>query len=67
MISEDRMMNSIKVEDNNVGLLFEQVLGQMVDQCIASKTLDKHQVVVVLEDMIQMVERGTLGSTLENI
>jgi len=61
------MMNSINVEDDNVALLFEQVMGQMVDRCITTRAIGKHQIVVVLEDMIQMIERGTLGNTLENI
>jgi hypothetical protein len=61
------MMNSFNVEDDNVALLFEQVVGQMVDHCIATGTMNKNQVVVVLEDMIQLVERGTLSTTLENI
>jgi hypothetical protein len=61
------MMNSINVEDDNVAVLFEQVMGQMVDRCISSGAIDKQQVVVVMEEMIQMIERGTLGSTLENI
>jgi len=60
-------MSGINVEDGNVAILFEQVVGQMVNQCIATGTMDKNQVVVVLEDMIQLVERGTLSSTLENI
>ena len=59
-------MNSINVEDNNVGLLFEQVMGEMISQCIASGTMNKQDVVVVLEDMIQLVERGTLASALES-
>ena len=61
------MMNSFNVEDDNVALLFEQVVGQMVDHCIATGTMNKNQVVVVSEDMIQLVERGTLSTTLENI
>ena len=60
-------MNSINVEDDNVALLFEQVVGQMINQCITTGTMNKNQVVVVLEDMIQLVERGTLTSALENI
>ena len=61
------MMNSINIEDDNVALLFEQVVGQMVNKCIATGTMNKNQVVLVLEDMIQLVERGTLSSALENI
>ena len=61
------MMNSINVEDDNIAMLFEQVMGQMVDRCITTGAIGKHQIVVVLEEMIQMIERGTLGDTLENI
>ena len=61
------MMNSINVKDDNIGMLFEQVIGQMIERCITAGTMDKHQVVVVLEDMIQMIERGTLSNTLESI
>jgi hypothetical protein len=61
------MMNSINVEDDNIAMLLEQVIGQMVERCIAAGTMDRHQVVVVLEDMIQMIERGTLSNTLESI
>ena len=61
------MMNSLNVEDDNIALLFEQVIGQMIDHCITNGTMDKQQVVVVLEDMVQMVERGTLGSALQGI
>jgi hypothetical protein len=61
------MMNIMNVEDEDIPVLFEQVMGQMIDRCIAVGTMSKHQVVTVLEDMIQMIERGTLGSALDNI
>ena len=57
----------MNVEDDNIALLFEQVMGQMVDRCITTGAIGKHQIVVVLEEMIQMIERGSLGDTLENI
>ncbi len=60
-------MNSINVEDDNVGLLFEQVVGQMADQCITIGTMSKHQVVVIFEELIQMIERGTLANNLRNV
>jgi hypothetical protein len=63
------MMNtqSVDLEGDNLGHLFEQVLAQIVGRCIQSGSIDKHQMVVLLEDMIQQVERGTLNSSLNNI
>jgi hypothetical protein len=63
------MMNtrSINIEDNNTAMLFEQVMGQMIEQCIQTGMMSKLQVVTLLEDMIQQVERGTLSSTMDNI
>jgi hypothetical protein len=63
------MMNirSINVDDHNPLGLFEQVLGQMVEQSIQTRLLTKHQVVILLEDMIQQVERGTLTSSLDTV
>jgi hypothetical protein len=58
---------SINVEDNNPSVLLEQVLGQMVDRCIQSRVISKQQVVVLLEDLIQHVERGTLASVLDSV
>jgi len=58
---------SIGVEDNNPAVLLEQVLGQMVERCIQSRVISKHQVVVLLEDLIQQVERGTLADMLDRV
>jgi uncharacterized lipoprotein YajG len=63
------MMNtrSINIEDNNSAVLFEQVFGQMIEQGIQTGMITKQQIVVLLEDMIQSVERGTLSSTLNSV
>lgn len=58
---------SINIEDNNPSTLFEQVMGQMVEQCIHTGLMSKQEIVVILEDMIQQVERNTLGSTLDKL
>jgi hypothetical protein len=58
---------SISIEDNNPSVLLEQVLGQMVERCIQSGVISKQQVVVLLEDLIQQVERGTLASILDSV
>lgn len=60
------MMNdqSARPEDNDGVILFEQVVGQILEQSIATNLLSKDQVVSLLEDMIQQVERGTLTNTL---
>jgi len=61
------MMNdqTVKIEDNDGVILFEQVVGQIVEQSIQTGLLSKAQVVGLLEDMIQQVERGTLTNTLD--
>ena len=63
------MMNdqSVKIEDNDGVILFEQVVGQIIEQSIQTGLLSKPQVVGLLEDMIQQVERGTLTSTLDSL
>jgi hypothetical protein len=58
---------SINIEEHDTGMLFEQVIGQVVERCIGTGLMSKQQVVVLLEDMIQQVERGTLSSTLDRI
>jgi hypothetical protein len=59
--------HSINIEDTNTALLFEQVMGQMVEQCMQTGIMTKQQIVNIMEDMIQQVERGTLSSTLDRI
>jgi hypothetical protein len=63
MISSQR----VSVEDKNPSVLMEQVLGQMVERCIQSGVISKQQVVVLLEELIQHVERGTLASVLDSV
>lgn len=58
---------SFNIEDNNTAMLFEQVIGQIVEQCVQTGIMSKHQIVNILEDMIQQIERGTLSSTLDTI
>jgi hypothetical protein len=58
---------SINIEDNNTALLFEQVMGQMVEQCIQAGIMNRQQIVNIMEELIQQVERGTLSSTLDSI
>lgn len=62
------MMNtrSVNIEDDNSALLFEQVMGQMIEQCIQTGIISKHDTVNFLEEMIQQIERGTLSTTLDS-
>ncbi len=43
---------------------FEEVLGLMINRSIQTGIMEKKDVVVLLEDMIQQVERGTLDTIL---
>lgn len=62
------MMNNQTVDIESDGLvLFEQVVGQIIEQSIQTGLLGKDQVVGLLEDMIQQVERGTLTNTLNSL
>ncbi len=45
--------------------VFEQVLGHMIKRCIESGMIRKDEMTIMLEDMIQSVERGTLKTALE--
>ena len=58
---------SVNIENDNTALLFDQVMAQMVERCIRTGLMSRQQVVNLLEDMIQQVERGTLSSKLDNI
>lgn len=61
-------MNNQTVDIESDGLvLFEQVVGQIIEQSIQTGLLGKDQVVGLLEDMIQQVERGTLTNTLNSL
>lgn len=46
--------------------IVEQVFGHMVRKSVDSGIVRKGEMVVILEDMIQSLERGTLAVTLEN-
>lgn len=44
---------------------FEQVFGEMIQRSIERGLIEKKEMIVMLEDMIQSVERGTLAVALE--
>lgn len=46
--------------------IVEQVVGHMVRKSVDSGIVRKDEMVVILEDMIQSLERGTLAIVLEN-
>ena len=46
--------------------IVEQVVGHMVGKSVDSGIVRKDEMVVILEDMIQSLERGTLAVVLEN-
>ena len=46
--------------------IVEQVVGHMVRKSVDSGIVRKEEMVVILEDMIQSLERGTLAVVLEN-
>ena len=44
----------------------EQVFGHMIQRSIETGLMEKGEMIVMLEDMIQSVERGTLSVALDN-
>lgn len=46
--------------------MVEQLVGHMIQRSIETGMVKKSEMVVMLEDMIQSVERGTLAAALEN-
>jgi hypothetical protein len=46
--------------------MVEQVVGQMVQKSVENGIVRKAEMVLILEDMIQSLERGTLAVALEN-
>ena len=46
--------------------LVEQVVGQMVQKSVETGIVRRGEMVLILEDMIQSLERGTLAVALEN-
>jgi hypothetical protein len=45
----------------------EQVVGHMVQKSVESGIVRRAEMVLILEDMIQSLERGTLAVALENV
>jgi hypothetical protein len=46
--------------------MIEQVVGHMIQKSVETGIVRKDEMVVILEDMIQSLERGTLAVVLEN-
>jgi hypothetical protein len=46
--------------------MVEQVVGHMVQKSVESGIIRRNEMVLILEDMIQSLERGTLAVMLEN-
>ena len=46
--------------------IVEQVVGHMVQKSVESGIVRRAEMVFILEDMIQSLERGTLAVALEN-
>lgn len=46
--------------------MVEQVVGHMIQKSIETGMVRRAEIVLMLEDMIQSVERGTLAVALEN-
>jgi hypothetical protein len=46
--------------------IVEQVVGHMVQKSVESGIVRRAEMVLILEDMIQSLERGTLAVALEN-
>ena len=46
--------------------IVEQVVGHMVQKSVDSGIVRRDEMVLILEDMIQSLERGTLAIALEN-
>jgi hypothetical protein len=46
--------------------MVEQVVGHMVQKSVETGIIRKDEMVLILEDMIQSLERGTLAIALEN-
>lgn len=46
--------------------ILEQIVGHMVQKSVESGIVRRAEMVLILEDMIQSLERGTLAVALEN-
>ena len=47
--------------------IVEQVVGHMVQKSVGSGIVRRAEMILILEDMIQSLERGTLAVALENV
>lgn len=45
--------------------ILERLVGDMLNRCIESGMVRKDEMIIILEDMIQSIERGTLRTVLE--
>lgn len=64
MINSQKTQHVSDEEGTNPTLLFEQVMTQMADRCIQTGLMTKNEAVLVLEDLIQQIERDTLTSAI---
>ena len=55
-----------KIECSGNREMVEQVVGHMIQRSVETGIIGKYEMVVILEDMIQSLERGTLAVVLEN-
>ena len=46
--------------------MVEKVVGHMIQKSIETGMVRRGEIVLMLEDMIQSIERGTLAVSLEN-
>ncbi|HKU48528.1 MAG TPA: hypothetical protein VJP79_01135 [Nitrososphaera sp.] len=46
--------------------MVEQVVGHMIQKSVETGMVRKGEMIVILEDMIQSLERGTLDALLDN-
>ena len=55
-----------KIECSGNREMVQQVVGHMIQRSVETGIIGKYEMVVILEDMIQSLERGTLAVALEN-
>lgn len=58
-------MESFECSSNRDTL--EQLVGYMIQKSIESGIMSKDEMVIMLEDMIHSIERGSLAVALENV
>ena len=61
------MMNTQNVQDTNPATLFEQVVTQMAEQCLRAGIIERRELVITFEDLIQRIERGSLKHTVDTV